>query len=124
VGSTTAPYKASGSQLADSRVGLIVSKANPYLEGLTFSIVFDNDGSAFHFERGSDNYVSTYWFSSDFGDGTKWIPFGWKDNSGNTCCLYDNLGNVADGVDKRAVTAYEIIPNDDYFLNCYWTDAK
>ena len=122
VGSTTAPYKASGSNLVTA--GIIVNKANPYLEGLSFSIVFDNDGSAFHFERGSDNYVNTYWFSSDFGDGTKWIPFGWKDNSGNTCCLYNYINDVADGVDKRAVTAYEIVPNDDYFLNCYWTDAK
>jgi glucan-binding YG repeat protein len=102
--------------------GVIVANANPRHLNRTYSKVVDSDGSAFHFEIGSENTLSTYWFSSDFGDGVKWIPFGWKDNSGNTCCLYTELPNVTGDADKAAVTAYEITPNDDYFLNCYWTD--
>lgn len=59
------------------------------------------------------NSMTGLWFQSDYGDSSnKWIPFGFKDAAGNTC--YHDFATVANRC------PYEVTPNNDYFLNCYW----
>lgn len=55
--------------------------------------------------------ITSLWYQSDYGDSTnKWIPFGFRDAAGNTC--YAEFG--------KGYSPYEVTPNNDYFLNCYW----
>ena len=54
-------------------------------------------------------------FQSDYNDGSnKWIPMGILDNSNKTTTLEE----VAD----IAAHGYDVKPNNDYFLNCYWSN--
>ena len=54
-------------------------------------------------------------FQNDYGEGSnKWIPFGMLDNSLNTC-TFKHTTITAD-----EAHAYDVKPNNDYFLNCYW----
>ena len=59
--------------------------------------------------------TTTECFQSDYIDGSnKWIPMGLLDNANKTTTL-----NLVDCTDARA-HKYEVTPNNDYFLNCFW----
>ena len=78
---------------------------------------------------------SGYGFQSDVNDqSNKWIPYGILDNSKKSVCYTaqaKQVGNTT-GITKFDGTAqyyapdnyfaYEVVPNNDYFLNCYWLD--
>jgi glucan-binding YG repeat protein len=59
-------------------------------------------------------------FQSDINDqSNKWIPFGVLDNSNKTVTFKVESYPNGTAEEKRA-HAYEVKPNNDYFLNCYW----
>ena len=70
----------------------------------------------------SDEYYFTFsgtapCFQSDYLDGSnKWIPFGMLDNAYKTATFNHTTNTDA------AAHGYDVTPNDDYFLNCYWAD--
>jgi glucan-binding YG repeat protein len=102
---------------------IVNTESNTVGRANNFSLYENSDGSEFYLATGDTRSLRGDWYSSDFGDGIKWIPFGWVDNSGNTCAHYDKVTAITDDQVLRKVTAYEIIPNDDYFTNCYWTNS-
>ena len=54
-------------------------------------------------------------FQSDYADGSnKWIPFGMLDNALNTCTFKHTT------ITDSQAHAYDVKPNNDYFVNCYW----
>ena len=54
-------------------------------------------------------------FQSDYADGSnKWIPFGMLDNALNTATFHHTT------ITDDEAHAYDVKPNNDYFLNCYW----
>ncbi len=62
-------------------------------------------------------------FQTDYRDGSnKWVPFGLKDNAGKTVTFDSVLIDMVNGItdNSGAHHGYDVIPNDDYFLNCYW----
>ena len=65
-----------------------------------------------------------YGYQSDINDqANKWIPFGVIDNANKTVTLkYESLGNTSQ--DEKRAHAYEVKPNNDYFLNCYWINIS
>ena len=64
----------------------------------------------------SDGNITGGWFQSESGDSaSKWIPFGMKDDSGNTA----TFNHVACDNITRA-KAYEVTPTNDFFVNCYY----
>lgn len=57
-------------------------------------------------------------FKSDINENTnKWIPMGIKDNA-NKSIMADPTANEGD----FNAHGYDVVPNNDYFLNCYWID--
>lgn len=55
-------------------------------------------------------------FQADINDQTnKWIPFGVFDNTNKTV-IADPTFNPT----EKKYHGYEVTPNNDYFLNCYW----
>ena len=71
------------------------------------------EGASVYFQPSGSLEIRSY--QSDFGDGAnKWIPMGMLDNSNETVTLRYNA------VSDAAAHAYEVTPNDDYFLNCFW----
>lgn len=83
---------------------------------------------SFQLIRTTNDY-STYSgaaFQSDYRDGSnKWIPLGVKDNAGKTVTFNSYLIDLIEGItdNSGAHHGYDVIPNNDYFLNCYWYDA-
>lgn len=58
-------------------------------------------------------------FQSDHRDGSnKWIPAGMLDNAGKTITFNAECNSNGDWSGPEH--AYDVIPTDDYFLNCYW----
>ena len=81
-----------------------------------------NNGNGTIYFVSTDGYTGGA-FQSDYRDGSnKWIPAGVLDNSGKTITFNSTLNTSGswDGPEH----AYDIIPNNDYFLNCFWFDAN
>ena len=67
-----------------------------------------------------------YWFQSDYdGNSNRWLPVGVKDQAGSTAHVYDYTPAYVSG-DQLVLTnqSYSVVPDDTYFLNCYWQESK
>ena len=106
----------STAQLA-SDFNLAVDGANPGLATTVWNTHHNADENSVYFTPATA--ITVYSFQSDYRDGSnKWIPAGVLDNSGKTITFNSTLNTSGswDGPEH----AYDIIPNNDYFLNCYW----
>ena len=57
-------------------------------------------------------------YQTDYKDGSnKWVPMGLLDNSGKTVSVDATANN------STAAHSYDVVPTNDYFLNCYWNDG-
>ena len=74
-----------------------------------------NGTETIYFELNSAaNYAA---YQSDYRDGSnKWIPMGLLDNSNKTVVA----DNTYSGTEYATAHGYDVVPNNDYFLNCYW----
>lgn len=116
----TASYSETGAyytSMAD-----IYSKIKTYLTRNDICIVADGDNFI------KDNYVVVslvgnkikdvtyygYSFKSEYDSSSKAIPFGLTDDTYKTARL--------EYVEADADTWYQVVPNNDYFLNAYWAD--
>ena len=71
-----------------------------------------------------DSYQG-YAFQTDYRDGSnKWVPFGLKDNAGKTITADSTVDSSVGGDFSGPEHAYDVIPNNDYFLNCYWNGGE
>ena len=90
------------------------SDVNNTLNGITWKAFTNNTANTVYFV--SQNAYTGYCYQSDIAEGSnKWIPFGVFDNAGKTV-----IENPRTYADKAELHAYEVIPNNDYFTNCYW----
>ncbi len=59
-------------------------------------------------------------YQSDYGDkSNKWIPMGLLDNSNKTVSADQTRVQES----SSPAHAYDVMPTNDYFLNCYWSDG-
>ena len=64
-----------------------------------------------------------YFYQSDYnGSSNKWIPVGIKDQSGSTAHVYD-YAPIKDDLSISNQT-YSVVPDNAYFLNCYFRDVQ
>ena len=106
-------------ELVDNLMDKAVAKdgANTDFDQWVWSV--NVDGKFVSLTLGSKNNFKAegYAFQSDIGtSNSKWIPFGVYDNSKKTVGLINKTATKA----NKAAQAYEILPNNDYFVNCYW----
>ena len=77
-------------------------------------VTSSNGADTVYFTLTSGHSYAAY--QSDYrGQGNKWIPMGLKDDSNKSV-----LCNLNAQPDVTNAHAYEVIPSNDYFLNCYW----
>jgi glucan-binding YG repeat protein len=96
-------------------LGLAIDDAqDTVLAGIVWNRQYDNSGALYFTPQTS---FSCSAFQSDYNGGAnKWIPMGLTDDAKKTATLM-----YAACADPLA-HAYEVKPNDDYFLNCYWIE--
>ena len=106
--------------------GLAVEYAETaYMDSLSWKVYnYDSETDNVSFQL-TTNYSGPA-FQSDYRDGSnKWIPLGILDNAGKTVSFdswfVDLMEGITDG--SGAHHGYDVTPNDDYFLNCYWNGA-
>ena len=64
-----------------------------------------------------------YFYQSDYnGSSNKWIPVGIKDQSGSTAHVFD-YAPIKDDLSISNQT-YSVVPDNAYFLNCYFRDVQ
>ena len=82
---------------------------NPDTQNVSFQLTTNYSGPA---------------FQSDYRDGSnKWIPLSILDNAGKTVTFDPNIIDGDEGDASGPHHGYDVTPNDDYFLNCYWNGA-
>ena len=106
---------------------LAVTGANPSLAAVGTDGLPTTTWTAYHTydSRGNDTgniyfSLNQAWtgesFQSDYIDGSnKWIPMGLLDNANKTVTL-----NLYELREEPLAHKYEVTPNNDYFLNCFW----
>lgn len=101
-------------------VGLAVANAGGSIEGRTWSAWYNTLANGTQTVRFTlNNSWTGECFQTDYIDGSnKWVPVGLLDNANKTV----TLNNYACSDDRAH--AYDVLPNNDYFLNCFWYSSN
>ena len=115
-GGTNGRHTASTSEIMGLTVGTNYMDAtvNSELNNLQWNPITTANSNRVYFTL-AESYQG-YGYQSDINDNTnKWIPLGVFDNANKTV-IYDATAKAG----EKRYHAYEVTPNNDYFLNCYW----
>ena len=115
-GGTNGRHTASTSEIMGLTVGTNYMDAtvNGELDNLQWNPVTTANSNRVYFTL-AESYQG-FGYQSDINDNSnKWIPFGVFDNANKTV-VYQATSKPG----EKRYHAYEVTPNNDYFLNCYW----